>query len=262
MAEEATKKRLLIATSSTPEANSLRAAFTNLEEIALLPVAADCPAALERLSQERPDALLLDLILQNGDGLTVLDAVAALPPNARPDVFALTALTDERLLNTISACLLFCFIKPVAPERVALRVLQLLSTPGKGTPATAAASADRTLDAAISQAIRSIGIPAHLSGYYYLRDAIRIYARAEIPLKLRITAEVYPVIANFYGVTAMVVENAMRTAIEYAWTRGDLAAIHRYFGYTVNDKNGRPGNAEFVMLMAEHVRLLPALGVR
>lgn len=81
-----------------------------------------------------------------------------------------------------------------------------------------------------------------------------MYASTEMPLKLRITADVYPAIADYYAVTPLVVENAMRNAVEYAWTYGNLEEIQHYFGYTVNEKHGKPGNAEFVMLMAEHLR--------
>ena len=258
------KRNLLIVSSNAMDMAGLCAAFSNLEEIALLPPATGCKSALAAVEAGTVELLLLDLVLKDGDGFAVLDALEKLEIQRRPLVFAMTPLTDERLLYAIRDRVVFCFAKPLLYEQVALRVLQLMRPGVEPAPSL---RPDRTLDRRITERLMEIGVPAHLNGYYFLRDAIRMYARAETPLKLRITRDVYPVIAAFYSeeaedLTPCAVENAMRTAIEFSWTHGSLAAIHKYFGYTVSEKHGRPSNAEFVMLMAEHVRIKSADGGR
>lgn len=88
-------------------------------------------------------------------------------------------------------------------------------------------------------------------GYYYLREAIRIYAGAQSPYELNITTDVYPRVAEIFNTKPSLVEHAIRNAIEIAWTRGNLETLHDYFGYTVNDYRGKPSNFEFIAMMAE-----------
>lgn len=110
------------------------------------------------------------------------------------------------------------------------------------------------LEAQIAAGIRAIGIPAHLKGYYYLREAIRIYAQAPSPCLLSINGDVYPEVAKIFNTKATLVEHAIRNAIEIAWTRGNIETLHAYFGYTVNDNRGKPSNFEFIAMMAERAR--------
>lgn len=245
------KRKLLIATESSADIEGLSAAFADLEEIELLAPNGDCDAIIAAVQAGEVDILLMDLLLEHGDGIVVLEAIQAMEERRRSMTFLITAFTNERLLYNLRDKIDFCFAKPLVYERVALRVLQFLQP--VETPDLARLQ-ERSLSMSISEALLKLGIPAHLQGYYYLRDAIHMYASTEMPLKLRITADVYPAIADYYAVTPLVVENAMRNAVEYAWTYGNLEEIQHYFGYTVNEKHGKPGNAEFVMLMAEHLR--------
>ena len=107
------------------------------------------------------------------------------------------------------------------------------------------------LESQIAAGIRAIGVPAHLKGYYYLRDAIRIYAMSESPVDLSITNDIYPTVAKIYNTRPPLVEHAVRNAIEIAWTRGNADTIREYFGYTIHDYKGKPSNLEFVAMMAQ-----------
>ena len=246
------KRSLMIAEGNPAQCNALEAVFSPLEKIELLPSARNCSEALAALSgSHRPEILLLDLMLPGGDGFTVLDAIDQLPQEKRPLVFLMTAMSHERLLLAVQNRVVFCFIKPFLPERAVLRVLQLACEPEKAT----VPQKNTSNLVKIGETLLSLNVPAHLRGYHYLRDAVRIYVETEHPLKLRITRDVYPMIAKEHGDSVAGVENAIRTAVDFAWTHGNLQRLHDMFGYTVSEKHGKPGNAEFVTMVAEHIRL-------
>jgi len=162
-------------------------------------------------------------------------------------------LTDDRLLNLLNNRVLYCFSKPLNYEIVSLRVSELLRAQ-EHLPMTQPTTLE-LMDRKISECIRAVGVPVHLKGYYYLRDAIRMYALFKNPVELCITTDIYPAVAKLYNTRATLVEHAMRNAIEIAWTRGNLNVIFDYFGYTVNDHKGKPSNLEFVAMIAERVRM-------
>lgn len=247
------KHKLLLADSNASELQQLVLAFSNLEQIELLPPVSDCEQTLAALSsQTKPDILLLDLMLRGGDGFTVLDAIDAMPKSQRPLVFLMTAMSHERLLLALQERVVFCFIKPFLAERAVLRVLQL-ACEQQSVPPTL--RRDDPCLVTISEMLLSLSVPAHLRGYHYLRDVIRVYVCAEQPLKLRITRDVYPLVAKEHGDSVSGVDSSIRTAIEFAWTHGNLDKLHQVFGYTTSEQHGKPSNVEFVTMVAEHIRL-------
>ncbi|MEG1525161.1 MAG: sporulation initiation factor Spo0A C-terminal domain-containing protein [Clostridia bacterium] len=243
------QRKLLIACNNEEDAKGIESAFYNLEDIRLLPAVYSGRQAADSILTRDVDLLLLDLFLPDMDGLSVLDFIGQLSEDRRPLVFVMTALPDDRLIGSIKDKIVYCFIKPLRYEIVQLRVLELMRT--------AELEESRTnneidvLETQIAASVRAIGVPAHLKGYYYLRDAVRIYALSESPVEISITNDIYPTVAKMYHTRPPLVEHAMRTAIEIAWTRGNLETIHAYFGYTINDYKGKPSNLEFVAMMAE-----------
>ncbi len=244
------RKKLLLACNNRSDAEGLAAAFHSLEEIELLPVVFDGRAAVETILTRDIDVLLLDLFLPEMDGLQVLDFISRLNDDRKPLIFITTALPDDRLLARIKDQVLYCFTKPLKYEIVQLRVLELMHTVDM-QEAPAPENNDDILEKQIAAGIRAIGVPAHLKGYYYLRDAIRIYALCENRTEISVMRDIYPIVAKCYGTRPPLVVHAMRNAIEIAWTRGNLETIHAYFGYTINDYKGKPSNLEFIAMMAE-----------
>ncbi len=243
------KKSLLIASSNTADVKGLEDAFRNLELIRLLPSAFTGRETISAILARDVDFLILDLFLHDLDGISVLDFTAKLGEDRRPLVFIITALADDRLLQLIKDRVVYCFTKPLTYEHVQLRVLEFLRLSERDNERSG--EAVDILESQIAAGIRAIGVPAHLKGYYYLRDAIRIYAQSESPVELSITNDIYPTVAKLYNTRPPLVEHAMRNAIEIAWTRGNLDTIHEYFGYTINDYKGKPSNLEFVAMMAQ-----------
>lgn len=248
--EKNVKKKLLAACNNRQDAEGLEAVFRNLEEIELLPSVFDGMAAMDTILTRDVDLLLLDLFLPERDGLQVLDFIARLGDDRKPIVFLMTALPDDRLLIRVKDQVVYCFIKPLHYETVQLRVLEMMHT-AEMLDRPSNAVNDDMLERQIAAGIRAIGVPAHLKGYYYLRDGIRIYALCENRTEISVMRDIYPTVAKLYGTRPPLVEHAMRNAIEIAWTRGNLQAIHDYFGYTVNDFKGKPSNMEFIAMMAE-----------
>ena len=243
------KKNLLVASNNLADAKGIEAVFHNLEDIRLLPSVFTGRDTIDAIFARDVDLLILDLFLHDLDGICVLDFIGKLSEDRRPLVFVTTALADDRLLQVIKDRVIYCFTKPLKYELIQLRVLEFMRIFERETE-----KADELVDILESQiaaSIRAIGVPAHLKGYYYLRDAIRIYAMSESPVDMSITNDIYPTVAKIFNTRPPLVEHAMRNAIEIAWTRGNLEAIREYFGYTVYDYKGKPSNLEFVATMAQ-----------
>ena len=243
------RKSLLIASNNVVDAKGIEAVFQPLEDIRLLPSVFTGRDAINMIFARDVDILILDLFLHDLDGICVLDFIGKLSEDRRPLVFVTTALADDRLLQVIKDRVIYCFTKPLKYEIVQLRVLEFMRLFERETE-----KADDMVDileSQIASGIRAIGVPAHLKGYYYLRDAIRIYAMSESPVDLSITNDIYPTVAKIYNTRTPLVEHAMRSAIEVAWTRGNTDTIREYLGYTSGDYKGKPSNLEFVAMMAQ-----------
>ncbi len=243
------RKNLLIAVNSSADCVGLMNAFSQLEDVRLLPAVSTGQDAIETILSKDVHVLIMDMLLPQKDGLDVLDYIDRISGTRRPLTFLMSAFTDDRLLSMVQNRVLYCFTKPLDYELVLLRVLQLIHSDDK----ILRRDADRRslLTAQISSGIRAIGVPAHLKGYYYLREAILIYAEMERPYMLNITTDIYPRVAESFHTKPSLVEHAIRNAIEIGWTRGNIETLHEYFGYTVNDYRGKPSNYEFIAMMAE-----------
>ncbi|NLI55082.1 MAG: hypothetical protein GX417_12300 [Clostridiales bacterium] len=242
-------KNLLIASNNTADAKGMEAVFRPVDDIHLLPSVFTGRDAVDAILARDVDLLILDLFLRDLDGISVLDFIGRLGEDRRPLVFVTTALADDRLLQIIKDRVVYCFTKPLMYDIVQRRVLEFMRLFERETE-----KADDALDileSQIASGIRAIGVPAHLKGYYYLRDAIRIYAMSESPVDLSVTNDIYPTVAKLYNTRPPLVEHAVRNAIEIAWTRGNMEAIKEYFGYTMRDYKGKPSNLEFIAMMAQ-----------
>jgi two-component system response regulator (stage 0 sporulation protein A) len=112
----------------------------------------------------------------------------------------------------------------------------------------------KNIEAEVTNIMHEIGVPAHIKGYQYLRDAI-IMVIKDLDIINSITKQLYPTIARAYNTTPSRVERAIRHAIEVAWSRGQVEAIDALFGYTVSIGKGKPTNSEFIAMVADKLRL-------
>ena len=197
-----------------------------------------------------PEVLVLDLMLPKGDGVAVVESV---PREKRPKLLLLAAFATD-YVSGIAASLgaEYLMLKPCTAQTVAQRVRDMLEA--DRAAADRRLSAEPDIETMVTNVIHEIGVPAHIKGYQYLREAI-IIAVGDMEVINAITKVLYPQVAKTFSTTPSRVERAIRHAIEVAWDRGDLDTLQRFFGYTVSNTKGKPTNSEFIALIADRLQL-------
>ncbi|MCI8839321.1 MAG: sporulation transcription factor Spo0A [Oscillospiraceae bacterium] len=203
---------------------------------------------LDLIARHRPDVVVMDLMLSGMDGLEVLEELG----ENRPKVLVLSAFGGPALAGQISQRGGdYCMLKPCRPQSVVERARLLCDVPALQLQEEGDA---RDLERQVTAIIHEIGVPAHIKGYQYLREAIGL-AVADMEIINAVTKVLYPAVAKKFGTTASRVERAIRHAIEVAWDRGDLETLQKYFGYTVSNAKGKPTNSEFIAMIADRISL-------
>ena len=212
--------------------------------------AIDGNSAIEQLKAVLPEVLVLDLMLPKADGLAVLNS---LPREKRPRVLLLSALATDYVASAAAAAGAdYLMLKPCRAQTVAIRVGEILEA--ERSAAKKRQSQEPDIETLVTNVIHEIGVPAHIKGYQYLREAI-IIAVGDMEVINAITKVLYPQVAKTFCTTPSRVERAIRHAIEVAWDRGDLDTLQRFFGYTVSNTKGKPTNSEFIALIADRLQL-------
>lgn len=243
--------RVLVVDDNVSFCESLRGYFTAEEKIAAVDTAFDGRDALDKLKANKYDILLLDLIMPHVDGLGVLEQMKHVCPDAPPAVIVVSAMRNESMVRRCCALgARYFMVKPVEADALLKRALEMVQTENTTGGLVNYAQPPRSLDEKITSVFLVAGIPAHIKGYHYLREGIRMvyYNPALIN---RITKELYPGIAKRFATSASKVERAIRHAIEVAWTRGKIENLNALFGYNVYGKNDKPTNGEFIALVAD-----------
>ena len=197
------------------------------------------------IKTKEPDVVLLDLIMPKVDGLSVMDMVNKDKTiQKRPDFIIVTAYY---IMKPFRNEVLIEKIKNTRCKRHAEPFMQAMEVRKREEER-------KPLETRVTDMIHEIGIPAHIKGYHYLRDAI-IMAVEDMDVLNAITKILYPTVAKKHQTTASRVERAIRHAIEVAWSRGKLDVLDELFGYTVSNGKGKPTNSEFIALVADTIRL-------
>jgi two-component system response regulator (stage 0 sporulation protein A) len=246
-------KRILIADANEEFRRLFAAAVEQEEDMELVGDTADGEQAVALARDGHADVVVMDLVLHNWDGLETLQAIQALPQRPRVLVLSSFARGDTAQLAAERGADYY-LMKPCKLTTVLERVRQLATgvTPGgENAPRT---GPERGLETTVTAIIHEIGVPAHIKGYQYLREAI-IIAVYDMEVINAVTKVLYPEVAKRFGTTASRVERAIRHAIEVAWDRGDLETLQKYFGYTVSNTKGKPTNSEFIAMIADRLQL-------
>lgn len=209
---------------------------------------------LVRLSRElSPDIIVMDLVLGRMDGLDVLDAL----PTPQISTLILSSFARGCVADQVaSKGGSYYMMKPCRVVSVMERI-RLLSSQHwseERLPNQSDVIVRQNLEALVTTIIHEIGVPAHIKGYQYLREAI-IMTVEDMEVINAVTKILYPEVAKKFGTTASRVERAIRHAIEVAWDRGDLETLQKYFGYTVSNSKGKPTNSEFIAMIADRLVL-------
>ena len=226
---------------------ALESAFGKNPALELVGVASNGRQALELAEQTQPDLLMLDLVLPEVDGLTVIQRLR----ESGIGMIVLSAFSSDSS-NAVCAQMNVRYVmrKPIEIDVLMERIQQSRQAAAMPT----AEDTELALEIRVTEVIHQIGVPAHIKGHQYLRDAIMM-AVHDMEAVGAITKILYPSIAKKYHTTSSRVERAIRHAIEVAWDRGDLETLQSYFGYTVSGIKGKPTNSEFISMIADRLRL-------
>ena len=220
--------------------------------IELVGVAYGGEQILNIIKEMEPDVVLLDIVMPHFDGMGVLERIK-LFNSKRPKIISLIILGQETLdQHIIELGIDYYLLKPYNLDVITKRIKQLLGSPERTVIPRALASCP--VDVEVTNFIHKIGIPAHLKGYQYLREAITMIV-GNIGILGAVTKELYPAVARKYSTTPSRVETAIRHSIEVAWTRDNMDKINGLFQYTINMDKRRPTNLEFMALIADNIRM-------
>lgn len=225
----------------------LRESVEESGEFTVVGAAGDGMSALRLVQEKKPQLLLSEVLLPELDGFGLLDRLAAL--ETRPKTILISAMyRGELVARAMEMNVAFYMPKPFETASLLERMRQAVGGTEEGEDELHA------LQRQVTSVIHEVGVPAHIKGYQYVREAI-IIAVQDISVINGVTKILYPEVAKRYNTTPSRVERAVRHAIEVAWDRGDLETLQRYFGYTVSNTKGKPTNSEFIAMIADKIRL-------
>lgn len=242
------KKRVLIADADEQFRNDLVTALNGSEEFEVMSVAADGQEALQIASENRPDIIILDLLLPQYDGISVLDLISVRYADCK--AFVATGFISNYIISALAARRVSALLKkPCTAQCVVDRINETLQQ--SDVPIEERVP---DLQQQITKMIRDIGVPANIKGYRYLREAIKLAAE-DMDRINNMTGCIYKPIALADNSTPKRVQNAIMRAIEIGWDRGDLDILQSFFGYTVSNTKGKPTNSECIATLADKLSL-------
>lgn len=264
------KITVLISDDNSEFATTLSNYLENDEDMQVVGMAKDGEEALSIISAIKPDVALLDVIMPHLDGLGVLERLNSMRLENPPICIMLSAVGQDKITQkAITLGAQYYVVKPFDIEVLIKRIKELkyyqpatsksnfivkeTKTQYIDIPQSEKKSED-SLEALVTNIIHEVGVPAHIKGYQYLREAIMMVVN-DIDIINQITKQLYPDIAQKYHTTPSRVERAIRHAIEVAWGRGQADVVENIFGYTVSAAKGKPTNSEFIAMIADKLRL-------
>ena len=220
----------------------------NNEEFDIIGVAADGQEAIQIVGENRPDIIILDLLLPQYDGISVLDLISVRYTDCK--AFVATGFISNYIISALAARRVSALLKkPCSAQCVVDRINETLKH--RDLPIEEKLP---SLNQQITEMIHNIGVPANIKGYRYLREAIKLAAE-DMDRINNMTECIYKPIALADNSTLKRVRTAIMRAIEIAWDRGDLDTLQSFFGYTVSNTKGKPTNSEFIALLADTLSL-------
>lgn len=242
------KKQVLIADADEQFRNELVTILKDSEEFEVMGVAADGHEALQIACKNRPDIIILDLLLPQYDGISVLDLISLRYSDCK--VFVATGFISNYIVSALATRRVSALLKkPCTAQCVVDRINEVLQQ--NDLPIEEKLPA---LNQQITKMIHDIGVPANIKGYRYLREAIKL-AVEDFDRINNMTELIYKPIALVDNSTPKRVRTAITRAVEIAWDRGDLDTLQSFFGYTVSNTKGKPTNSEFIALLADKLSL-------
>lgn len=269
--------KILIADDNDEFCIILKDYLNNQEGFNVIGVAKNGIEALKFIEENKPDLVILDIIMPHLDGLGVLEKLNLNKDSElAPKIIILSAVGQDKITqNAIKLGIDYYVLKPFDMDVFIKRIRQMFNISSEQkyfvrkdeSEINISANFENVskeietmdLESEITSIIHEIGVPAHIKGYFYLREAISMVVN-DIELLSAVTKELYPSIARRYNTTSSRVERAIRHAIEVAWSRGQIESINKIFGYTIHNEKGKPTNSEFIAMVADRLRLKNKVG--
>lgn len=264
------KVSILIADDNQEFSHTLSSYINSQNDMEVIAIARDGDEVIDMLANTSPDIILLDVIMPHLDGLGVLEKLNIIRMDKKPICIMLSAVGQDKITQkAISLGAEYYIVKPFDIELLIQRIreikffkpnqssnnfitketkqqyIEISNTDGKK---------EENLEALVTNIIHEVGVPAHIKGYQYLREAIMMVVN-DIDVINQITKSLYPKIALKFNTTPSRVERAIRHAIEVAWGRGQQDVVENIFGYTISAAKGKPTNSEFIAMIADKLRL-------
>lgn len=233
--------------------------ITNCERIlqnsplSVLSCEKDPAKIISSIYTNNPRFVVMDLVLSGSDAIGVMQTVNSSSISRKP-MFIITSGFDSNVLQQElkAAGAFYFFLKPLDPILLCERMIDFLGAQNAESAEAATGSVD--IEGIVTEIIHQIGIPAHIKGYHYLREAI-LMSIGNSEYLHAITKQLYPSVAKRFNTTPSRVERAIRHSIEVAWDRGDVDVLNSYFGYTIHNLRGKPTNSEFIAMITDRMRL-------
>ncbi len=252
--------RVVVADDNVQLRNMITEYLSQQSGMEIVGAAANGLETIEQVQEKQPDVLICDMIMPQMDGYGVLERLLEMKLEKQPKVIALTALgRDDFISRAIDLGVCYYMVKPFDFAMLAQRIYEAAGEEGRADALNmrmhqeSSAGADN-LEERIANLFLTVGIPAHIKGYQFLREAVKMVIDNP-DLMSRITKELYPGIAHRFGTTSSKVERAIRHAIEVAWNRGRIEALDEAFGKNVCSLDDKPTNGEFIALVSDRLRI-------
>lgn len=239
--------KILVADADTEARRQLVRAIAQTPGLCVVAETGDGAELLRSCVETSCDVLVMELVLTGLDGLAVLEQLNRLP--RRPKILVLSNFAGSRVAGLALRHIADYFMLKPCQMQTVMERLQQLSQPGPNLPGDI-----RELDTTVATILQQLGVPVHIQGYQYLRDAITM-ATTDANALHAVTKILYPTIARRHDTTASRVERSIRHAIEVTWDKGNWATLQKLFAYTVSNSKGKPTNSEFIALIADKLQL-------
>lgn len=241
------KIRIYLADTEVEEIEKIEKYFSAREEYEIVGKSVNGQDTLKGVMETQPDFLVSEVLLGGIDGFKVLEEVKKGLGLAAPKVIFVSNLSHAGFISkAMKEGANYFMVKPVSAENLEERIIDLCQP----EEVVKINDSDKQLDEKISNIFISIGIPAHIKGYQFLREAVKL-AVVEPDIIASITKRLYPTIAEKFSTSSSKVERGMRHAIEVAWNRGKIENINSLFGLQIYGANDKPTNGELIALIAD-----------
>ncbi len=266
------KISVLIADDNQDFSHTLASYINSQNDMEVIGMAKDGREAIDIIANTTPDVVLLDVIMPHLDGLGVLENINIIKSNKKPICIMLSAVGQDKITQrAITLGAEYYVVKPFDIELLIKRMrdIKFFKPTQQGNSnnfigreskqqyielSEDDSKKEENLEALVTNVIHEVGVPAHIKGYQYLREAIMMVVN-DIDVINQITKSLYPKIAYKFNTTPSRVERAIRHAIEVAWGRGQQEVVENIFGYTISAAKGKPTNSEFIAMIADKLRL-------